>query len=94
MNDELTRRRFLNKLSLGLSGLAGLVLGVPVLAYLLSPLLRPEQKDWIDVGPVDTFPQGRTVLRAVADPSPLPWAGQTAPPGYGARAPRSSRCSP
>jgi menaquinol-cytochrome c reductase iron-sulfur subunit len=78
VNDELTRRGFLNKLSLGLSGLAGLVLGVPVIAYLLHPLLRPEQKDWIDVGPVDSFPQGRTVLRAVADPSPLPWAGQTA----------------
>jgi len=78
VNDEITRRRLLNNLSLGLSGLAGLVLGVPVVAYLLSPLLRPEQRDWIDVGPVDSFPQGRTVLRAVADPSPLPWAGQTA----------------
>ena len=78
MNDELTRRGFLNKLSLGLSGLAGLVLGVPVVAYLLSPLLRPDPKDWIDVGPVDSFPQGQTVLHAVADPSPLPWAGQTA----------------
>ncbi len=78
MRDELTRRRFLSNVSLGLSALGGLVLGVPVVAYLLSPLLRPEQKEWTDVGPVDSFPQGRTVLRAVSDPSPLPWAGQTA----------------
>ena len=40
MDDELTRRRFLSNVSLGLSGLAGLVLSVPVVAYLLSPLLR------------------------------------------------------
>jgi menaquinol-cytochrome c reductase iron-sulfur subunit len=78
VNDKIARRRFLNNVSLGLSGLAGLVLGVPVVAYLLSPLLRPESKEWIDVGPVDSFAQGQTLLRAVNDPSPVPWAGQTA----------------
>lgn len=78
MRDELTRRRFLSNVSLGLSALGGLVLSVPVVAYLLSPLLRPEQREWTDVGPVDGFAQGRTVLRAVSDPSPVAWAGQTA----------------
>ena len=37
----VSRRRFLNRLSLGLAGLAAAVLSVPVLAYLLSPLLNP-----------------------------------------------------
>ncbi len=77
-NDEVSRRDFLNRLSLGLSGLAGIVLGVPVVGYLLSPLLRPQPQQWVAVGPVDSFPQGQTVLKPVADPSPLPWAGQTA----------------
>ena len=40
--DEMRRRRrFLNRLSLALSGLAGAVVSVPIVAYLLSPLLSP-----------------------------------------------------
>jgi menaquinol-cytochrome c reductase iron-sulfur subunit len=76
-NEDISRRSFFNRVSLGLSGLAGFVLGVPVVAYLLSPLLRPQPQQWVDVGPADSFPQGQTVLKSVPDPSPVPWAGQT-----------------
>ncbi len=78
MRDELSRRSFLNRVSLALTGLMGGVLAIPVVAFLLSPLLKREAKAWTDVGPQDSFPSGQTVLRRVADPSPLPWAGQTA----------------
>ncbi len=78
MTEDVSRRAFFSRLSLALGGLAGLVLGVPVVAYLLSPLLRPEPREWIDVGAADSFPEGETVLHSVADPSPLTWAGQTA----------------
>ena len=76
--DVLSRRAFLNRLSLILSGLIGLVLSVPILAYLLTPLIRREPGVWQDVGSVDQFPIGETVEVTIEDPSPLAWAGQTA----------------
>jgi len=74
----LDRRRFLSRISLWLSALAGAILSVPILAYLLSPLLNPAQNAWRQLGSVDTFKVGDTVAVAYDDPSPLPWAGQTA----------------
>jgi len=65
-------------MSVGLSGLAGAVVSVPILSYLLSPLLRPEPPRWIDVDDVSKFEIGKTVLRSIVEFSPLPWAGQTA----------------
>jgi menaquinol-cytochrome c reductase iron-sulfur subunit len=74
----LTRRRLLNRISLGLGALAAAVLSVPILAYLLSPLLNPARQVWVTVGGVNTFQIGQTVAVQYNDPSPLPWAGQTA----------------
>ena len=78
MAEVATRRRFLSRLSLGLSGLAGAVVAVPIVAYLLSPLINPAPRVWRDVGRVDDFKVGETKEVAVVDPSSLPWAGQTA----------------
>lgn len=74
----LTRRRWLNRAIFGLSGLAGAVVGVPIIAYLLSPLINPARNVWRDLGPLDQFPPGQTVQVNFQDPSPLAWAGQTA----------------
>ena len=74
----LTRRRFLNRISLALSGLAAAVVSVPILAYLLSPLLQPPPEEWRDLGLVENFQIGETVEVAFDEPSSLPWAGQTA----------------
>jgi menaquinol-cytochrome c reductase iron-sulfur subunit len=75
---SLTRRRFLNRISLALSGLAAAVVSVPIIAYLLSPLLEPTPDDWRDLGRVENFRVGETVEVAYDDTAPLPWAGQTA----------------
>jgi len=77
-DSRVTRRRLLSRVSLALSGLAGAVVSVPILAYLLSPLLEPAPDEWRDVGLVENFRVGETVEAAYDDPSPLPWAGQTA----------------
>ena len=74
----VSRRRFLGRISLALSGLAAAVVSVPIIAYLLSPLLEAAPDDWRDVGLVDAFRIGETVEVAYDDPSSLPWAGQTA----------------
>jgi menaquinol-cytochrome c reductase iron-sulfur subunit len=74
----VSRRRFLSRMSLTLSGLAAAVVSVPIIAYLLSPLLQPPADEWRDVGGVNDFQIGTTVEVGYDDPSPLPWAGQTA----------------
>ena len=79
MDDAVvSRRRFLGRVSLALSGLAAAVVSVPILAYLLSPLLRPAPSEWRDLGPISNYKVGDTVEIALDEPSPLPWAGQTA----------------
>ena len=74
----LSRRRFLNRITLALSAAIGAVLSVPILAYLLSPLINRAPQVWLALGRVDQFTIGQTVQVAFQDPSPLPWAGQTA----------------
>lgn len=74
----LSRRRFVSRLSLALAGLAGAVVGVPIVAYLLSPLLNPARQVWRTVGQVADFRVGETIEVTFQEPSPLAWAGQTA----------------
>lgn len=73
-----SRRRFLSNLSLGLTALMAAVVGVPILGYFFSPLIRPTPEVWLNLGPVTGFAAGQTKLVAFDDPSPLPWAGLTA----------------
>jgi menaquinol-cytochrome c reductase iron-sulfur subunit len=75
--EVLSRRRLLSRVSLALSGLAAAVISVPIVAYLLSPLLQPTPEAWQDVGAVDDFTVGDTTLVSFDEPSSLPWAGQT-----------------
>ena len=77
-NDMSSRRRFLARLSLVLSGMIGAVATVPVIGFLLSPLTRKSPRVWRPVGPVNAFAVGETVSVAFEDASPLPWAGVTA----------------
>lgn len=69
------RRRFLSRLSLGLSGVIGVIIGIPFISFLLAPLLQKPTEDWRLVGPVNRFAVGETVQVSIDDPSPLPWAG-------------------
>lgn len=73
-----SRRRFLNRLCLGLGGIGAAIVGVPVLGYLLTPLFKSTKNDWRDVGAETDFKVGQTVEVAFDEPSPLPWAGQAA----------------
>jgi menaquinol-cytochrome c reductase iron-sulfur subunit len=73
--ETLRRRQFLNRLSLSLGGVVGVIISVPVLSFLLAPLFRRPAQEWRPVGPVDQFKIGETIQAQVDDPSPLPWAG-------------------
>jgi menaquinol-cytochrome c reductase iron-sulfur subunit len=76
--DVLSRRQFLAKLSLGLSGIGAALVGIPVIGFLVAPLLRKAPDQWQSVGPLDQFKIGETVQVTLIDPSPLPWAGVAA----------------
>jgi menaquinol-cytochrome c reductase iron-sulfur subunit len=78
MNDLESRRRFLSRMSLAASGLIAVVVNVPILSYLLSPLINPARPSWRQVGAQERFKIGATVQVALEDPSPVAWAGQTA----------------
>lgn len=73
---ETDRRRFLTRLSLGLSSLGAALVAVPSVAFLLG--LRKSPQVWRTVGRLDEFKIGSTVNVSFADSSPLPWSGVTA----------------
>jgi menaquinol-cytochrome c reductase iron-sulfur subunit len=74
----LKRRQFLAKLCVGLGGVGAAIVGVPIVGFLLAPLLRKVPDQWQPLGAVDQFKVGETVLVTLNDPSPLPWAGVAA----------------
>ena len=69
------RRRFLTMLSIGLSAVGGLIIGLPFMGFLLAPLLKKPPTDWVTVGPASRFKVGETVQVDIEDPSPKPWTG-------------------
>jgi menaquinol-cytochrome c reductase iron-sulfur subunit len=76
--EEITRRRFLEKVCLGLSGLCAAILGIPLIGFIVTPIFRKARGKWISVGKISDFKVGTTVNVTITDPSPLPWAGITA----------------
>ena len=78
MTRLMNRRGFMGATIATLAGLATAAVTVPIITYLLQPLFKETEKVWRDVGPVEDFPIGQTVAVSFEEPSPLPWAGQTA----------------
>jgi menaquinol-cytochrome c reductase iron-sulfur subunit len=72
------RRRFMARLSIALSLVAAAIVGIPVIGFILGPLIAPEKDVWRAVGATDSFKPGQTVSVSFLDPSPMAWAGVTA----------------
>lgn len=72
------RRRFLARLSIALSAIAAAIVGIPVIGFILGPLIAPGEPTWRAVGPQTNFQVGQTVRVSFLDPSPMAWAGVTA----------------
>lgn len=72
------RRRFMARLSIVLAAVAAAIVGLPVVGFILGPLIAPEKDVWRAVGAVDTFKAGETVSVSFLDPSPMAWAGVSA----------------
>jgi menaquinol-cytochrome c reductase iron-sulfur subunit len=76
--EVISRRRFFEKLSIGLAGFCAAVVGVPLIGFVIAPLFRKAPEKWVTLGKVGDFQIGKTVNVTVLDSSPLPWAGITA----------------
>src|SRR6267142_1367469 len=76
--EEISRRRFLEKLSIGLAGLCTAIVGIPLVGFIIAPLFRKPPAKWVTLGKVNDFQIGKTVTVPVVDSSSLPWAGITA----------------
>jgi quinol---cytochrome c reductase iron-sulfur subunit, bacillus type len=75
----VTRRGFLFRLGVALSGVAGVILTVPVVGYVAGVLLRRKPYEaWISLGPVGDFPEKQTRLASYKNPFTTPWDGETA----------------
>jgi Rieske Fe-S protein len=71
----------LMKIGILLNGAAGIILAVPIVRYLLSPVLRegrPGYESWLPLGSVDLYPAGQTRLATFQNPQSGPTDGVTA----------------
>src|SRR5256885_12199545 len=69
------------KLGLLFSGLVSMLMGVPILGYVLSPIIRDRKgrdESWLSLGSVDQFPSGQTRLSTYRNPVANAWDGETA----------------
>lgn len=74
-----SRRVFLFKVSLLINGAVGVVLAVPLVRYLLGPVIQKKNSyhSWITLGNVADFPEGETRLADYRNPSTTSWDGET-----------------
>jgi menaquinol-cytochrome c reductase iron-sulfur subunit len=73
--EELSRRTFLERFSIALFSFGALILGVPMVGFIVAPLFKKRPEVWREVGPVDNFKKGTTTSVVFKDAAALPWAG-------------------
>ena len=79
--NSLSRRALLMKIGLLFNGIIGVVLAVPIVRYLFSPVIRERKygyESWLPLGRLEQFPAGQTRLATYHNPVFNPWDGQTA----------------
>lgn len=79
--ESLSRRAALTKIAFAFNAVVGVVLAVPVIGYLLSPMVRARKNgytSWFALGEVSKFPSGQTRLATYRNPITNAWDGQTA----------------
>jgi len=76
--EPASRRMFLIKLGVLLNGIVALIIGIPIVRYLLGAARSDnDYLKWIDVGNVDDFKDGETTLINYVNPFADPWDGET-----------------
>ena len=79
--EGLSRRGVLVKLGMLFNGTIGAILAVPIVRYILSPVIRdprPGNESWLSLGTLGQFPEGQTRLATYRSPAATPSDGETA----------------
>jgi menaquinol-cytochrome c reductase iron-sulfur subunit len=76
--ERVTRRTFMMKVGLLLNGAVALLIAVPIVRYLLGPVRSDDDyRSWIELGNVEDYKDGETVLVSYLNPFTNPWDGET-----------------
>jgi len=77
---SVTRREIFMKIGIFFNGMVGVILAVPIVRYLLSPVARQSKNEesWISLGNVDQYPSSQTRLATYRNPIVNPSDGDTA----------------
>ena len=78
---DLGRRDLFMKIGIFLNGIVGMILAVPVVRYLLSPVAHERSgsyDSWVSLGNLGKFPSGQTRLATYRNPTVSPTDGDTA----------------
>lgn len=78
---DSSRRTFLTRLSVALSGLIGAAIALPGVGYVLSPVVGRPPRKWRTVGKLDQYKVGETTLVQFRDSVSTSWSGDTARTG-------------
>jgi menaquinol-cytochrome c reductase iron-sulfur subunit len=73
--EELSRRKFFERLSIALFGFGSLILLVPMVGFVVAPLFKRRPEVWRKVGAIDAFKIGTTTAVVFEDAAALPWSG-------------------
>ena len=79
VDDTLSRRSMLAKIGMLFNGAVGAILAVPILRYILSPVIRSAGREsWLHLGDLEQFPAGETRLAKFRNPVVNASDGETA----------------
>jgi len=78
VSEPTSRRNFLFRLALAGNAVAAMLVGVPLLGYLLAPVRRLADQAWIPLGAPEGFSEGQTRLATYRNPFAQAWDGKTA----------------
>ena len=79
--DPIDRRDLFVKVGLLFNAVVGVLLGVPIVRFMLSPVARGREgmyESWLSLGPLDDYPAGQTRLATYRNPVVTPTDGKTA----------------
>jgi menaquinol-cytochrome c reductase iron-sulfur subunit len=73
----LSREAFMSLFVFSVGGIASVVFGIPIIGWVIGPLVNQPRNVWRFVGHASNFQPGKTVAVIFDYPGQLPWAGAT-----------------
>ena len=77
---NLSRRQMLGLLGVGINAIAGAMIAIPIIGYILAPASRrhiDKELKWVSLGELTKYPVGQTRFATYRNPSCCPWDGDT-----------------